>query len=73
MSGLANTMTNSTGGICRLWCEKCKAETQHKGATCGCGTVHRAYPVRTLTQYLRNSINLPGSGPIRKRWNGSTR
>lgn len=68
MSGHANNMTNSIGGICRLYCEKCAEETLHRGSTCNyCKTVHVAYPCRELTQFLRNSINLPGSRPVRRR------
>lgn len=67
MSGHANTMTNSTGGISRLHCASCDAETLHRSNRCSCGTVHVAYPVRTLTSFLRNSINLPGSRPVRRK------
>lgn len=64
----ANTMSNSTGGISRLYCKKCGGETLHRCSTCNhCGTVHVAYPVRTLTSFLRNSINLPGSRPVRRK------
>jgi hypothetical protein len=44
----ANTMSNSTGGLANLWCEKCKAEVLHRGSTCNhCGSAHVAYPVRS--------------------------
>ena len=63
----ANNMTNSPGGISRVWCETCKTETLHKGAACGtCGTIHRAYPVRDLAKMLRGSINHPSLPKKRK-------
>lgn len=66
MIGVHDTRIESTK-FSRLWCERCQAETIHRSSKCSCGAVHRAYPVRTLTQILRNSINLPGSRPVRRR------
>lgn len=68
MTGFAYNMSSSTGGLSNLWCDKCREERLHRGTTCGhCGTVHKAYPVRGLTQFLRNSINLPGSNSVRRK------
>lgn len=57
MSGLANTMSNSTGGISRLWCTKCEAEVLHRCSTCNhCGTIHKAYPVRSFADTWVSSM-----------------
>lgn len=73
-SGFANNMSSSTGGLSKLWCDKCLSETLHLRGTCGCGAVHVTYPVNAnITRLLREHIQLPGSRPMRKRWNGSVK
>lgn len=46
--GLEGFVTNLTGGLARLWCDRCKEERIHKGHTCVCGATHKAYPVRSV-------------------------
>lgn len=62
--GFANMLTNSTGGLSRLWCETCKQETLHQRGKCGCGTAHQVYPLGRLAQHLRAHI---GHTPRRRK------
>lgn len=66
----ANTMSNSTGGLSNLWCEKCGGETLHRLWKCNhCGTVHRAYPVRSFADtWVSSMVTIKR----KRRWNGST-
>ena len=72
-NGLANIMSNSTGGVSRLWCAKCQGETLHRHGKCSCGAVHQAYPVRTVANVHIGFA--PRSQPKRrgKRWNGTVK
>jgi hypothetical protein len=71
MSGFANSMTNSTGGLSNLWCAQCQAEVLHRGFTCNhCGATHRAYPVKDLAgKWVSSGMTIVR----RKKWNGASR
>lgn len=69
MTGFANVMSNSTGGLANLWCSKCKSETLHRGTICNhCCTVHKAYPVRSFADTWVASMK---TIKRKRRWNGS--
>lgn len=66
---LASFVTNMTGGLSRLWCQKCKEESIHRAGVCiHCKTAHVAYPVKDLAaKWVSKSIT------IRRMWNGAKR
>lgn len=66
MSGFANYMASTTGGISRLWCSRCEAERLHKHGVCSCGTQHFAYPVRDAAAQRWTGRDMTIK---RKRWN----
>jgi hypothetical protein len=65
---LSGFCTNATGGLARLWCEKCAEECIHRGSTCiHCGSSHRFYPVRDLAkQWVAKGITIVRAKRARK-------
>lgn len=67
--GLTGFVTNTTGGLSRLYCVKCRDETIHRRGICLCGTRHEAYPVRDLaSKWVAQGLTIQ-----RRKWNGARR
>lgn len=62
---LSGFCTNLTGGLTRLWCEKCREECLHHGFLCiHCGSQHRAYPVQAMAgKWVTKSITIKRGRP----------